>query len=139
LIATAWFLYYLAQESIADLASFKPMLYVLFGGVGIATCIFVQDFLAARGLALILLLVGKLVVDTGRIHLAQTHWVLLLQTWAYLLVIAGMWLTISPWRLRNLIDWATATPQRFKLLCGIRLAFGLLLVVLGVTAFRNLG
>lgn len=139
LAATAWFLYYLSQESIADLASFKKHLYVLFGGVGVATCIFVQDFLAVRGIALLLLLLAKLLVDTGRIHLADTHWALLIQGWAYILVIAGIWLTISPWRLRDLINWATATPQRLKTLCALRLLFGLLLVILGLTAFRALG
>ena len=33
--------------------------------LGVATCIFVQDFLAVRGLAIVLLLVAKLMVDTG--------------------------------------------------------------------------
>lgn len=138
LAATAWFLYYLSQESIADLSSFKPLLYVLFGGVGVATCIFVQDFLATRGFAVLLLLLAKLLVDTGRPHLDDTPWVLLVQGFAYVLVIAGMWLTISPWRMRDLINWATASQARLKKLCAIRLGFGLLLVALGFTAFWNL-
>src|SRR5512135_263151 len=66
LIATAWFLYYLSIESVSDFASYKPILYVFFGAVGLGTCIFVQDFLPVRGLAVLLLLAGKLMVDTAR-------------------------------------------------------------------------
>lgn len=138
LAATAWFLYYLSQESIADLASYKGFLYVLFGGVGIGTCIFVQDLLAVRGLALVFLMTGKLMVDTGRTHLPDTRWVLVVQTLAYVLVLAGMWLTISPWRLRDWIDWVTAKPGRVKAVTAIVAGVGLFLAVLGFTIFRGL-
>ncbi len=135
LIATGWFLYNLSQESIADFASYKNVLFAGFAAVGIGSCIFVQDFLAVRGLAVVLLLLAKLMVDTGRPYLAQTQWVLLFQAWAYVLVLLGMWLTISPWRLRNMLDWDTANENRFRKTCGIRLAFGLFVAVLGLTVF----
>jgi hypothetical protein len=47
-----------------------------------------------------------------------------------------MWLTISPWRLRDLIDWATASESRTRLVSGLRLAFGVFVLVLAVTAYR---
>lgn len=137
LAATVWFLYYLSLESVSDFTSFKPVLYALFAGVGIGTCLFVRDFLPVRGLAALLLLTGKLMVDTGRPHLGETHWVLVIQILAYLWVVAGMWLTISPWRLRDAINWATANEQRTRLVSGLRLSFGILMVVLGLTVFRT--
>ena len=73
-------------------------------------------------------------VDTAR--WADTEWRLVIVTWAYVMVVGGMWFTISPWRLRDLIDWATATEQRTRLLSAARLAFGLFVVVLGLTVFR---
>ncbi len=135
LLGTAWFLYYLSQESVADFAAYKNLLFVGFAAIGIGSCIFVQDFLAVRGLAVVLLLVAKLMVDTGRPHLGSTPLVLLFQAWAYVLVFLGMWLTISPWRLRDWIDWFTANEKRIKTGCGLKLAFGLLIVVLGLTKF----
>lgn len=129
---TLWFVYNLSLESISDFASYKNVLIGGFAGVGIGTCFFVQDFLAVRGLAVVLLLLAKLMVDTGRPYLPQTGWVLIFQTWAYALVLAGMWLTISPWRLRDLLNWATANDQRIKIGCGIRLAFGLFIASLGL-------
>lgn len=135
LLGTTWFIYNLSQESISDFAAYKNVLFAGFAAVGIGSCIYVQDFLAVRGLAVVFLLLAKLMVDTGRPHLADSSLVLIFQTWGYLLVMAGIWLTISPWRLRDLLHWATASEKRIKIGCGIRLAFGLLIAVLGLTKF----
>jgi len=136
-LGTIWFLWNLSQESIADFAQYKPHLMVGFGAIGLGACIFLQDFLAVRGLAVVLLLVAKLMVDSGRPALSQTPWVLVNQTWAYVLAMAGMWLTISPWRLRDLVVWGTATERRTKLACGLCLGFGLFVAALGLTVFRS--
>ncbi len=135
LVGTAWFLFNLSQESIADFANWKNVLFAGFAAVGIGSCFFVQDFLAVRGLGVVLLLLAKLMVDTGRPNLPHTSWVLVIQAWAYALVIAGIWLTVSPWRLRDFVNWGTASPERVKLCCGLRLAFGLFVAVLGFTVY----
>ncbi|MCX7872046.1 MAG: hypothetical protein N2487_02030 [Verrucomicrobiae bacterium] len=134
ILATCWFVYYVSLERVADFQHMKPYLYILFFGVGIGSCIFVRDFLGARGLAVVLMLLAKLIVDTFRWH--DSAWRLVFITWAYFMVIAGIWITISPWRLRDIINWATATPQRTKSICSLKLAFGVLLVILGLTVFR---
>jgi hypothetical protein len=136
LLATVWFLWLVNQEPIADFASIKPYMLAVFAAIGVGACIYVQDYLAVRGLAVVFLLLAKLMVDTGRPHLGETPWVLVIQTWAYVLVIAGIWLTISPWRLRDFLNWATATEQRVRIGSSIRLAFALFILILGCTAFR---
>ena len=135
LLGTAWFVYNLSQESISDFAAYKNVLFAGFAAVGIGSCIYVQDFLAVRGLAVVFLLLAKLMVDTGRPHLPESSLVLIIQAWAYLLVIAGIWLTISPWRLRDFLNWATANEKRVKIGCSIRLAFGFFIALLGFTKF----
>ena len=135
LLGTAWFVWNLSEESIADFASWKDWLLAAFAGIGLGSCIFVQDFLAVRGLAVVMLLLAKLMVDTGRARLGDTHWVLLFQAWAYVLVVAGIWFTVSPWRMRDLLDWGTANEKRIKVGCGLRLAFGLLIAALGFLKF----
>ena len=132
-IGTSWFLVNLQQESIADFSQYKPLMLAGFAVLGVLTCIYVSDFLAVRGLALVLMLLAKLMVDTAR--WADSPWRLVITGWAYLLVIAGMWFTISPWRLRDLINWKTANDQRVRLLSGLRLAFGLFVAILGLTVF----
>ncbi len=135
LLGTAWFLWNLSEESISDFASYKNVLLSVFAAVGIGACVFVQDFLAVRGLAVVLLLLAKLMVDTGRPRLCDTSWALVIQVWAYLLVAAGMWLTVSPWRLRNFLEWGTANQTRIKTCCIARLVFGLFVAGLGVLKF----
>ena len=135
LLGTAWFVWNLRQESISDFEKLKPYLCALFIAVGVGTCIFVKDFLAVRGLAVVLLLAAKLMVDAGRPHLGDTHWVLVIQTWAYVLVVVGIWFTISPWRMRDLVNWGTANEQRIRIGSGLRMAFGLFVAILGLTVF----
>jgi len=134
LAATAWFMWHVQNETLADFTKFKPYMLVGFAAVGVLTCIYVSDFLAARGLALLMMLVAKLMVDTARWHESEWRWVV--TTLAYLWVFAGIWLTISPWRLRDFIAWQNRTDGRLKGLAMARLGLALLLVLLGLTAYR---
>ncbi|MEY2407364.1 MAG: hypothetical protein QOF48_34 [Verrucomicrobiota bacterium] len=134
ILATAWFLFYVSLETNQDFVNFKPFLYAAFGAVGVGTCIFVRDFLPVRGLAVLLLLAAKVMCDSA--HLVESDWRLVIVTLAYLWVFAGMWFTISPWRLRDIIQWSTASESRTRMVCGIRLTFGLFVVALAFTAFR---
>ena len=136
LLGTAWFLWNVNNEPIADFSVYKQPMMAAFAAVGILSCFYVQDFLAVRGLAVLMLLLAKLMVDTGRPHLGETPWVYVIQIWAYGLVIAGIWFTITPWRLRDLINFATANETRVKIGSAIRLAFAGFIVILGLTAFR---
>ena len=136
LLATAWFVWNVNVEPIADFSVFKPYMIVGFIAVGILACVFVQDFLAVRGLAVLMLLLAKLMVDTGRPHLGESHFVLVIQIWAYLLVVAGIWFTITPWKLRDILNWATATEERIRIGSAIRLAFAVFVMLLGLTVFR---
>jgi hypothetical protein len=135
LLGTAWFLWNLNQESISDFSAFKPYMMIGFAAVGMGACVFIQDFLAVRGLAVVFLLLAKLMVDTGRPMLPVTPWVLVIQTWAYVLVVAGIWFTVSPWRLRDFLNWATANEKRIRVGSAVRLAFGLFVAVLGLVKF----
>lgn len=134
LLGTVWFLHYVSQETVSDFASIKKFFYLLFGAVGIGSCFFVKDFLPVRGLAVLFLLAAKLMVDTARWE--ETEWRLVIATWAYVLAVAGMWFTISPWRLRDILNWSVATESRTRLTNGARVAFGLFVIVLGLTVFK---
>ena len=136
LLGTAWFAWNVNNEPVADFSAFKPYMLTAFAAVGILSCIFVQDFLAVRGLAVVMLLLAKLMVDTGRPHLGESPWVLLIQGWAYVFVVAGFWFTVTPWKLRDILNWGTATETRIRVGSAIRLAFALFIIFLGLTVFR---
>ena len=77
---------------------------------------------------------ARTMVDSAR--WVPSDWRLVLTCWAYVWVIAGMWFTISPWRLRDLITWATANEKRIRLLSGLRFGFGVFVLLLGLTVYR---
>ena len=136
LLGTAWFVWNVSVEPIADFSAFKKPMMFGFAAVGILSCIFIPDFLAVRGFAVVLLLLGKLMVDTGRPHLGESPFVLVFQGLAYVYIVAGICFTIWPWKLRDLIQFATATETRVRLGSALRLAFALFIVILGLTAFH---
>ena len=73
---TAWFMWNVSHESLADFESLKPFLFTLFIGVGLGTCFFVQDFLAVRGLAVVLM-IGWLFLffwDVGILYSLTKDW-----------------------------------------------------------------
>jgi hypothetical protein len=138
LLATGWFVWTVNNEPIADFSAYKPAMLAGFSAVGVLSCIFVRDFLAVRGLAVVLLLLAKLMVDTGRPHLGESPFVLVIQAWAYVLVVAGIWFTVTPWKLRDLLEFATASETRVRIGSGLRLAFAVFIIGLGLTVFRGM-
>lgn len=133
-LGTIWFLYNLKTDDIADFEAFKPIMFIGFSVIGFGACAFVRDYLAVRGLAVVVLLVAHLVLNTAR--WVDTEWRLVLSVWCYLWIVLSVWFTISPWRLRDAIAWLTASEQRVQLGCALRLGFSVLLIVLALTAFR---
>jgi hypothetical protein len=133
-IGTAWFLWNVHIESLADFVAYKHLMLFGFGAVGVLACIFVRDYLAVRGMAVVLLLMAKLMLDTARWY--DSEWRIVIAVLAYIWILAGMVFIISPWRLRDMIHWATANEKRIRIGSAMRLAAGLFLVILGLTAFR---
>lgn len=133
-LGTLWFLWNLKQDTVADFDAFKPLMFLGFSIVGFGTCVFVRDFLAVRGLAVVSLLVAHVVLR--KIQWIDTNWRLVVTAWAYLTIVAAIWITVSPWRLRDYIDWLHRDEGRTRLGSALRLAFGLLVAVIGVTAVR---
>jgi hypothetical protein len=132
-LGTGWFLWNVNAETISDFANYKKHMLVGFAAVGILTCVYVKDYLSVRGLSVVLLLTAKLMLDTARWN--DSQWRLVIAVWAYVLILAGMWFVISPWRLRDIIQWATASEQRIRAHSAIRLGFALFVIFLGLTQF----
>jgi len=141
LAATVWFLWNIKIEDMADYREIKHYFYIGFGAVGIGACVFLRDFLAVRGLAVFMLLLAKLMLDTQRNYMLATpevhmsEWRLVIAVWAYLIIVVSMWLVISPWRMRDIIQWVLAKPGRLAIKSWVRLGFGVLLIVLGLVVF----
>ena len=135
LLGTAWFVYNLNHEAIADFAAYKKYMLTGFAALGVLTCFFVRDYLAVRGLAVCLLLLAWFTLNRTRWEESPAR--LFLVALAYIWVIAGMWFTISPWRLRDIINWWTANETRFRIGSILKVIVGATILVLGLTAFKT--
>jgi hypothetical protein len=134
-IGASWFLYNLNQEAIAEFAAYKPHMLIGFGTVAVLACFFVPDYLAVRGLCVTTLMLASYSLNLTR--WAESEWRLLLVVAAYIWIVISMWWIISPWRMRDFLNWITARPERLRNLAIVRLVFAVALIVLGATAFRS--
>jgi hypothetical protein len=134
LLGTAWFEWNLYQEQLQDIAAYKNLMLIGFGVVGIGCCIFVRDFLSVRGLTVFMLMLAWLMCEKARWHKSDFRWAI--SAWAYVWVIGGLWLSVSPWRLRDWLAWATASEGRLRLASVSGVVWGVIIAVLGLTVFK---
>jgi hypothetical protein len=131
---TVWFERNLMAENLEDIAKYKTLLLVFFAVLGVACCFYAKDFLAVRGLSVVLLMAAFVMCDTARWH--ESLWRDAITGWAYVWVLLGLWLSVQPWRLRDWIGWITADETRLKLAAAGGIAWGLFVIVLGLTVLR---
>jgi hypothetical protein len=134
-IGASWFLYNVNREAIAEFAAYKTHMLVGFGSVAVLSCLFVPDYLAVRGLCVTMLMLASYTLSLTR--WADSPWRLLLVVGAYIWIVVSMWWMISPWRMRDFLNWLTARPERLRMFAIVRLVFAVALIVLGATAFRS--
>jgi hypothetical protein len=119
-----------------DLGEFTPLrtkLLVACVVLGGAMLAWSREFLAVRGLAVLLLLGADVVLDAAFL---RDEWAkLILVAFAYAWIVAALVLLFSPFRLRDAIAFATATPQRLRAFAAGGAAFGALLVFLGLFVY----
>jgi hypothetical protein len=105
-------------------------------GVPIACVLVIKyadQFLAFRGMAVLLLLAAKVMVDAADTSGLSAR--LVVTTLAYIWVIAAMWMTIAPHHFRDLIGWSMANNTRCRAVSALGVAIGALLVVLGLLVY----
>jgi hypothetical protein len=134
LLGTAWFEWNLYQEQLQDIAAYKNLMLIGFGAVGLGCCLFVRDVLSVRGLTVFLLMLAWLMCEKARWQDSNFRWAV--AGWAYVWVLGGLWLSVSPWRLRDWLAWVTATEGRLKLAAAGGVVWGLFIGGLGLTVFK---
>lgn len=122
----AWFIWRIGHLNESDLIFFqKPTgLMVGFGVLAVLSFIYAPDFLAVRGLAVLMLLAAE-----PLLHAAYMEWHhpqrLLMVTAVYLGLTAALYLAAYPFRLRDFFDWLFRTPGRPRTIGAIVLLYGL--------------
>ena len=133
LSATLWFTTLTGLMDLGEISGARVQLMAVWLAGGVLMTIFVPGFLAMRGLGCLLLLAAALVLDAA--FLVATPWRFVMTLPAYYWVIAGMVLVYSPHLWRDAINYVTKTPERLRQLSWPGVAFGVVLIVLGIFVY----
>ena len=128
----AWFLYDIWHLSPADFGDYRGILFLLFGAIAALSFSCVPDFLAVRGLCVLVLVAAMPLLESAYMEYEHRQR-LLLVTPVYLAIALAIWLGAQPYRLRDFLEWLFRTAGRVRAVGGVLLAYGLLLAAVAFT------
>lgn len=127
-----WFLWNVWHLSRADFGDYRVLLTVGFAAVAVFAFKCVPDFLAVRGLCVLVLLAASPLL--GAAFMEHQHpQRLFMVTLVYLLIAIAIWFGASPFRLRDFFGWLFARPQRTRAFGALLTGYGLLLSMIAFT------
>jgi hypothetical protein len=124
--ATVWFIWRLSHSGESDLIFFKTPqpLMIAFGVLAVLSFIYTPDFLAVRGLCVLMLLAAEPLLYAAYMEYQHPQR-LLMVTAVYLGLALALYLATAPYRLRDFFDWVFRQPSRARLIGAIVLFYGL--------------
>jgi len=120
LLGGGWFLWKITQLGPSDFGDYKHLLFMLFAAVLIGSIFYVRDFLAVRGVSILVLLTANVGLKSAY-GLYDTPARLVLVAILYLLIVAALVYGTMPYKARDTINWLYARPPRIRgvgLLCS---------------------
>lgn len=130
-LGSAWFLYHVLHLGEADFGAYRHYLFLGFAAVAVLSFIHARDFLAVRGLAILMLLTAHVLLTAAFMQEPATR--LFLVSFVYVGIVAALYLGMSPFRLRDFFQWLFATDRRPRFLGACFLGYGLVLTLVALT------
>jgi hypothetical protein len=129
-----WFLVWVANMGAADriFGSSNVPWVIGFAALGALSFKYVPDFLAVRGLSVLILLAATPLLGAAFMEYSHPQR-LFMVTLVFVAVGAALYLAAVPYRLRDFFEWLFAAPARARALGAGLLAYGILLNVLAFT------
>jgi len=132
-VCLAWVAWVILHASLGRFDFLKPYVYAAAPIAFFLVIKFMDELLAPRALGGLLMLLANPVLNVARWH--DSAWRLLLVVIAYVWVVVGIVLMLSPYRFRQVAERLTRTNGIIRGLALIRLTIALLLLGLGVTIY----
>ena len=107
------------------------LLFCAFAAIAILSFKCVPDFLAVRGVSVLVLMAAMPLLDAAYMEYAKPQRLLMVSL-VYGLIALAIWLGAQPWRMRDFIGWLFARPGRSRVVGGAVAAYG---AVLSLVAF----
>jgi hypothetical protein len=131
---TLWFLVRVASMGDADriFGSSNVPWVVGFAALGVLSVKYVPDFLAVRGLSILILLAATPLLDAAFMEYSHPQR-LFMVTFVFVAIVAALYLAAVPYRLRDFFQWLFTGSGRARAVGAGLLGYGLLLSVLAFT------
>jgi hypothetical protein len=128
--AAAWFVYLLSKLGPADFGDYRNLLMLVFGVVGIAAFFVSRDFLAVRGLAILVLMAARPMLDSSLIYYPPPETRVWLNGFIYLGIVLAIYFGSLPYQARDVFLWLFERRTRARVLGALCTAYGIGLAVL---------
>lgn len=132
-IALTWTALIVLNAPLGRFDGWKPALYVVAPLAFIFIVLFLDELLAPRALGGLMLLAANPILNVARWHPSGLR--LVVTTLVYLGVLLGMVLVLSPYRLRQLLDFWMRDPIRCRVGAALGVFTGGALILLAVTVY----
>jgi hypothetical protein len=126
------FLHQVWHLSPADFGEYRTPLTLGFAVVALLAFKYVPDFLAVRGLAVLMLLGAMPLLDAAYMEFGHPQRLLMVSV-VYLGIAVAIYLGASPFRLRDFFEWLFQRPMRGRILGGLLAGYGGLLAIVAFT------
>ena len=134
-IAGVWSWVLISTIDLGEFSNWRPRLMVLIPAAYLLTLKFVDEFLAARALGMVVLLAAEPLLESAFLRPEQTR--LALVALAYIGIVFAMFWIGMPYTLRDQIGWLSKNESRWRAAAFVGLIYGVLLLILPVTLHRS--
>lgn len=133
-IGAAGFLYRVWHLSPADFGDHRGLLFIGFAAIAVLSFYCVPDFLAVRGLCVLVLVGAMPLLDAAYMEYDHPQR-LFMVTPVFVALALAIWLGAQPWRLRDFFEWLfrPGSGSRARGVGGALFTYGLLLAVVAFT------
>lgn len=128
LLGGGWFLWKITQLGQSDFGDYKNLIFIIFAATLIGSIFFVQDFLAVRGVAILILLSANVGLKSA-FGLYDIPERLVLVTIIYVFVVAALYYGVAPYKMRDTVNWLYRSTMRIRLLGVVFTGMALALLV----------
>ncbi|MFL6542919.1 MAG: hypothetical protein ACJ8I9_07110 [Chthoniobacterales bacterium] len=128
-----WCIWLLATMEMGEFSMFRRPLLILLPITYILVLRFVNEFLAVRALGILCLLAAEPLLDAAFFRYEVSR--LFVTSFAYVLVVVGLFWVASPYLLRDQISWTSRSDTRWRSFSGALLVYGAAVIVCAIVFY----
>ncbi len=133
-VAAVWSFFLVRTMDLGEFSSYRTVFTVLVPIAYYLTVTYVDEFLTARALGILLLLLSELLIEAAFLKPQLSR--LLIVVFAYLAIVKGVLYVGMPYLMRDGIEWLIRSDFRWRTSQWSSFAYGMVVILASLTLFR---